>query len=69
MGYLGACWKRGWPSRGHGVLAHLPSFSYLPHHDKCAPAQSLALPFVWQLPASKVCGWCSVIRAFKPLLS
>lgn len=33
----GACWKRGWLSRGHGVLARLPFFSYLSHHYKwCA---------------------------------
>ena len=25
MGYLGACWKRGWLSRGNGFLALLPS--------------------------------------------
>jgi len=31
LGYLGARWKRGWLSRGHGVLAFLPSFSYPPH--------------------------------------
>jgi len=31
MAYLGACWKRGWLSRWHSVLALLPSFSYPPH--------------------------------------
>lgn len=29
VNYLGACWKKGWLSRGHGALALLSSFSYI----------------------------------------
>ena len=41
MGYQGACWQRGCLSRGHRVFAHVPSFSYLPHHCKCTPGHHL----------------------------
>jgi len=35
-------------------------------HPWPPPVQSLLLPFLWQLPGSKACVWCFVIRALRP---